>query len=229
MNYEIIQINQNSWRIEDNGVRFFLLTGQERALLIDSGRNIPNTREIAESITDLPITLVNTHADGDHIAGNDQFDTIYLHPAEEGNYRKNGVTGSFLPVNEGDEFDLGGRKLEVIHLPGHTPGSIALLDHEQRVLISGDPIQDGRIYMFGFFRHLPNYVKSLEHLSKWMGQFDEIWPSHASFPVSPELIGRLHNGAISILEGEVSGQPEEVNGKKIIAYNLGFATFLCNS
>lgn len=66
---EIIQINDTAWRIEDNGVRFFLLTGTEKALLIDSGMNTPNAKQIAESITKLPIMLLNTHADPDHISG----------------------------------------------------------------------------------------------------------------------------------------------------------------
>ena len=76
MNVEIIRINQNSWRIEDSGVRFFLLVGTERALLVDSGRITANAREIAESLTDLPLSLLNTHADGDHVAGNSQFDAF---------------------------------------------------------------------------------------------------------------------------------------------------------
>jgi hydroxyacylglutathione hydrolase len=75
---DIIQINNSTWRIEDNGVRFFLLTGTEKALLIDSGRNTPNAKEIAESITKLPIALLNTHADPDHISGNGSFDSFYM-------------------------------------------------------------------------------------------------------------------------------------------------------
>ena len=65
MDYNIIQMNENTWRIEDGGVRFFLLTGTEKALLIDSGMMIQNAKEIAESLTDLPIELLNTHADQD--------------------------------------------------------------------------------------------------------------------------------------------------------------------
>ena len=60
MDYEIIQINHNSWRIEDSGVRFFLLVGSERALLVDSGRNLTNARDIATTLTDLPISLLNS-------------------------------------------------------------------------------------------------------------------------------------------------------------------------
>ena len=227
--YQIIPINHNSWRIEDSGVRFFLLTGSERALLVDSGRNVHNARDIAAALTDLPISLLNTHADMDHVGSNTQFASFYMHPDEEPNYRRGGRGGEILPIREGDVIDLGGRELEVIHLAGHTPGSIALLDRSARVLISGDPIQDGRIFMFGRFRDMPSYIRSLEHLQAWRDRFDEIWPSHASLPVSPDLIDKLHDGAQEILEGKTAGHPEEVFGNKIVAHDLGFATFLCDA
>ncbi len=228
MEYEIIQINDRSWRIEDSGVRFFLLTGEERALLVDSGRNVHCARDIAASLTDLPVSLINTHADGDHVGSNCQFESFYIHPAEEANYRRGDRPGTILPIRENDVFDLGGRRLEVIHLPGHTPGSIALLDIENRVLISGDPIQDGRIFMFGPFRNMENYIRSLEHLQGWRDRFDEVWPSHGSIPVEPGLIDRLRDGAKAVLDGRAEGQPEELFGTRIRAYNLGFATFLCD-
>lgn len=44
----------------------------------------------------------------------------------------------FLPLNEGDVFDLGGRKLEVYFTPGHTAGSCSFLDRANRILFSGD-------------------------------------------------------------------------------------------
>jgi len=93
MDYQIIQINPNTWRIEDGGVRFFLLTGTEKALLIDSGMMVNNAKEIAESLTDLPVSLLNTHADRDHIGSNEQFESFYIHPAEEPLYRSSGKPG----------------------------------------------------------------------------------------------------------------------------------------
>ena len=229
METQIIQIDRDSWRIEDSGVRFFLLTGRERALLVDSGRSVHNARDLAASLTKLPIALLNTHGDMDHVGSNEQFEEFYMHPDEEPNYRRGERGGRILPIREGDVLDLGGRELEVIHLPGHTPGSIALLDRSRRVLISGDPIQDGRIFMFGRFRNMENYVRSLEHLQAWRDRFDEIWPSHGSFPVSPELIDLLRSGALQVLEGACTGQPKERFGTRFLAYDLGFATFLCNA
>lgn len=229
MNCEIIPINENSWRIEDRGVRCFLLTGSEKALLIDSGRELHTARDIAESLTDLPVMLLNTHADGDHTGSNEQFESFYMHPDEEAHFRRGGRGGTIIPVREGDILDLGGRELRIIDLPGHTPGSIAVLDVGNRVLISGDPVQEhGRIFMFGAHRNMENYIRSLEHLETFTAEFDEIWPSHADIPISPALIRKLHDGARDVLDGKVAGSPVEVHGNQVIAYDLGFCTLLCD-
>ena len=229
MDYEIIQINSDTWRIENSVVRFFLLTGTEKALLIDSGMRVHDARDIAESLTSLPIMLLNTHADMDHIGSNSQFETFSMHPDDEEHYRKGGGKGKIIPVRDGDTLDLGGRELKIIHLPGHTAGSIAVLDVNRRVLISGDPIQEhGRIFMFGEHRNMKDYIASLEHLKSWTDEFDEIWPSHADIPVKPELIGKLHDGAQRIMDGAVDGQAETFHGHEIVAYDLGFTTILCD-
>ena len=229
MDYEIIRINEDSWRIEDSGVRFFLLVGTEKALLVDSGMRAHNARDIAESLTSLPIMLLNTHADMDHIGSNSQFETFYMHPDDEEHYRKSGGKGAIIPVREGDKLDLGGRELKIIHLPGHTAGSIAVLDVNRRVLISGDPIQEhGRIFMFGEHRNMRDYIASLEHLKSWTGEFDEIWPSHADIPVKPELIEMLRDGTHRIMDGVIDGQPGTFHGHEIVAYDLGFTTILCD-
>jgi glyoxylase-like metal-dependent hydrolase (beta-lactamase superfamily II) len=229
MDYEVIKINENSWRIEDTGVRFFVLVGTEKALLIDSGMRVANARNIAEELTDLPIMLVNTHADRDHICSNEQFAEFYMHPAEEPIYRRSGKAGKIIPVSEGDVIDLGERELRVISLPGHTPGSIALLDVRNRVLISGDPVQEhGRIFMFGDHRDMGDYIRSLEHLETYRDQFDEVWPSHADIPVSPDVIMKLHDGAQDILDGKLEGRATDMFGKSVVEYDLGFCTMLCD-
>ena len=226
---EIISINENTWRIEDGGVRFFLLAGENKALLIDSGMQVHNAKEIAEGLVDLPIELLNTHADMDHVGSNEEFDSFYMNPAEASNYyNTNKKTGTIIPVSDGDIIDLGGREIEIITLPGHTPGSIAALDINNRVLISGDPIQDGDIFMFGVQREMHAYLLSLEKLEKYKERFDTIYPSHGTFPVGPELIDALHEGAIRVMNGEVEGSDAEFFGTKIKRYDVGVAGFLCD-
>ena len=224
---EIIRIQDGSWRIEDEGVRFFLLEGDENALLIDSGMTVRNAKEIAEDLTSLPISLVNTHADPDHIGSNEEFDSFLMHPAETVNYcnvqqRK----GRFVPVEDGEIIDLGNRKLRIISTPGHTPGSIAILDEENRVLIPGDSIQDGGIFMFGIMREFQAYIESLRKLEGMSHLFDSIWPSHGSFPLDPAIIPQLIDGAERCLNGEIPTKPASFMGQEIRIADAGVARFL---
>ena len=225
---EAIRINENTWRIEDGGVRFFLFCGKEKAALIDSGMNSPDAREIAEKLTSLPLILINTHADPDHISGNGAFEQFYMSPAEEGNYRIHGGKGNLIPVKEGDVIELGDRALEIIDLPGHTPGSIAILDRKNRVLVAGDSVQDGNIFMFGERRNLPLYIESLRHLEKFDGLYDEIYPMHGTFPVKPDLVGKLIEGAKDILEGRAASVSVNKFGREVSLYRFGYAGFLCD-
>lgn len=230
MDYKVIQINDNTWRFEDAGVRFFLLTGTKKALLIDSGMCVHNADEIAASITSLPVELINTHADPDHIASNRAFAAFYMHPAEYTNYhRRNKEAGTIIPVWDGDILDLGERPLRIIHLPGHTPGSIAVLDVHKRVLISGDPIQaHGRIYMFGPQRDLLAYLQSLERISAMKDLFDEIYPSHGDFPVAPTVIDELIAGTKEVMSGKVIPLVTSLHDMPIKEFPAGPSTLLCD-
>lgn len=226
---DAIRMNENTWRIEDSGVRFFLLEGNETALLIDTGKNTPDARKIAETITTLPLRLLNTHADPDHTAGNAAFDEFYMSTYEGENYRGHGGAGKIIPVSEGDVIDLGGRRLEVLDLPGHTPGSIAVLDVSARVLFGGDSIQDGNIFMFGARRNMELYIRTLRELWEKHGEeFDRVYPSHGSIPVDKGIIPELILGAENIAAGKLAGTAAEFMGKVIVRYDVGAAGFLCD-
>ncbi|MCR4787683.1 MAG: MBL fold metallo-hydrolase [Lachnospiraceae bacterium] len=223
---EVIKINETTYRIEDGGVRFYVFCGKEKAAVIDTGMNTPDAMEIVKTVTSLPLVLVNTHADPDHISGNGSFDTVYMSPAEEENYREHNGKGDFIPVREGDVIDLGERTLLVIDIPGHTPGSIALLDEKNRVLVSGDSVQNSHIFMFGEKRDLPLFIKSLEHLKEYDGRYDEVYPMHGDFPQKPDLVEKLIEGAGKILEGKAEGTETELFGNKVMLYKFPFAGFL---
>lgn len=225
---EIIKMSEDTWRIEDNDVRFFLLAGKKKALLIDSGMQIHNAKEIAQQLVSLPIELLNTHADPDHIGSNAEFETFYMHPAEASNYyNTQKKTGNFIPIENGDIIDLGDRKLEIITIPGHTPGSIAVLDIKNSVLYSGDTVQDGTIFMFGVQREIHAYIQSLNKLETMKDRFDTIYPSHGTIPVKPELIAQLQEAARSVLEGKVEATNAEFHGMALKRYDVGCAAFLC--
>ena len=82
---DIMQLSKDTYRVEDDRVRYFILEGTEKALMVDSSMNNTNAIDAAKKVTDKPIEIINTHADRDHIAGNCAFDKIYMSPAEEEN------------------------------------------------------------------------------------------------------------------------------------------------
>ena len=225
---EVIKINENTWHIEDGMVRFYLLCGNEKAALIDTGMNYPDAKQTAQELTDLPLILINTHADPDHISGNGAFGEFYMSPNEEENLRAHNAQGKILPIHEGDVIDLGSRELLIVDIPGHTPGSVGIIDKNNRVFISGDSVQDGNIFMFGPGRNLTQYIQSLKHLSQFEDQFNDIYPMHGTFPVNKDLIPKLIQGAQSILDGDAQeyAQPVNVFGNDVTLYKFDYAGFL---
>ncbi|MDR3310965.1 MAG: MBL fold metallo-hydrolase, partial [Oscillospiraceae bacterium] len=144
MPVESVKISDGAFRIEQGQgmVRSYLFVGSGKALLVDTGiEKESGLRAEAEKLAQgVPVILVTTHADGDHTAGDAEFaDAHYMHPAELAHYLsrrgdKTPVT-HIKPLWEGDIIDLGGRKFEVLLIPGHTPGSIALLDRANKILV----------------------------------------------------------------------------------------------
>ena len=219
---------ERTWFEDDNGVRFFLLVGSEKALVIDTGMTGVDVRSLVSEHTSLPCELLNTHSDRDHIGSNHQFTELYIHPSEAAIYRNNEHgTGKLIPVFEGDQIDLGGRILEIVHLPGHTPGSITVLDKDHRCLIGGDPIQEnGDIFMFGDHSNMEAYIASLERLVQ-RTDFDYVYPSHGEKKVGRGTIFKLIEDARNILAGKLEGIEIEVFGHKAKCYDTGTARFLC--
>ncbi|MCL2125277.1 MAG: MBL fold metallo-hydrolase [Oscillospiraceae bacterium] len=225
-NYIVDQIDDMSWRIDDKGARIFLFAGSERALVVDSGYGSGDLRSIISSYTNLPVMLVNTHADYDHVGGNRQFEIAYMHPSEFARYHKaEGEELAVSPLWEGDIIDLGGRSFEIILIPGHTPGSIALLDAENRVLLGGDSILDDIIAMCDYWRDFDAYINSLQKLSSMRNRFDIVYPSHGSFPIGGDIIDGLIDGAVRCKNGKVEGVDTDfIENMKM--YNVGIAKFV---
>lgn len=191
MTYETVQLDRDFWAIEQQGVRCFLLNGRDYALLVDTGFG-GDLRSVCAGLTDKPIRLIHTHSDRDHVGASAQFDDRYMHPAEFSTCQlKNGSPAGCAPVWEGEVFDLGSYRLEVVLIPGHTPGSIALLERNKRFLIGGDSVQNNPIYMFGPGRDLAAFAASMEKLLALQDAFDTVYPSHGGRTAPVSVIGEL--------------------------------------
>ena len=214
--YRISQIDGHTYRIDEEGVRFFLLEGTGKALLIDSGMMVHNAKEIAGTLTSLPLLLLNTHGDIDHVGSNEEFESFYMNDAEASNYYKvQKKKGVIIPLENGDILDLGDRKLEIITLPGHTPGSIGVLDASRG--------------MFGVEREMHAYIRSLEKLEGYMDRFDLIFPSHGTCPLSPDYIPRLKEKAKDVLEGKTKGELIRIHGMNVMKHDVALASFLLDA
>lgn len=227
--YKVSELAPGFFAIEESGVRIFLVEGEGEALLVDTGFGGGDLKEFLATVTALPVTrLINTHGDMDHVGCNYQFDRIWMHPAEFDRYCSGGKRAltNVCPLWEGDLVQVGKRTFEVVLIPGHTPGSIALLDRENRILISGDTVQDGAIYMFGAGRNLPAFIHAIEKLEKMADCFDVIYPSHGSLTVTPEILPLLKQGALEVMAGKVERQPPVREGMPCHLYDCGKVKFL---
>ena len=220
MNTNIKLIAENTWQIEDGFVRFFLLAGNERSLLIDTGVSGMDTRAIASSLTNLPISLINTHGDGDHISDNASFEEFYMNQTDyinQGIEKK--IPGSrCIPVCDGDTIDLGNRVLEIIGIPGHTYGSIAILDTATGILFSGDSVQNGIIYMFGSHRAPSLFPESLKTLAARKSEIQMICPSHGDCPIAPDYTDHVIEAVDLVNRGEVVPTPAMVRDNEVNIY-----------
>lgn len=196
---EIKQIRENLYSIEEGMVRCFLVLGKTEALLIDTGIKKGLKKKI-EEITNLPIKVILTHGDSDHTTAKDEFTEVYAHPIEIEFKNLKEV----LPLTK-DIIEIGEFKLEIILIPGHTPGSIALLEKTQRFLISGDSVSEATIYMFGKGRNIFAWRDSLHILAKYKNDFDVIYASHGPVAIAPDQIDACLSLINETLSGEIPG------------------------
>lgn len=120
----------------------------------------------------------------------------------------------FFPLADGQIFDLGKRTLEIIATPGHTRGSICILDRERKNLFSADTVCDQGILLF--FSHsasVSDYLRSVQRLKAKKKNFEKIWPGHHKYPLDLEYLEEYEECAKQIL-----GMPQQ--GEDICS-NLG--------
>lgn len=220
----------------------YLLIGSERCLLIDTGLGICNIYEEVSRFTDKHVTAVATHIHWDHIGGHKYFPDFYAHGEEldwlDGKFplspetvREMVCDRCDLPedfdvstyemfqgkpskiLSDGDEIDIGGRVITVLHTPGHSPGHMCFWEKDRGCLFTGD-----LVYLDTLFAYYPStdpeaYLASLEKISGLPAK--KVFPAHHSLNVRPEIVsemrdefrklkaeGKLHHGSGTFDFGE---------------------------
>ena len=200
------------WHIGDDRDNFCtLIVGETGAVLFDTTMGFDDLKGCVAAITSHQPTVICSHSHFDHVGGGSQFDRVYLHPAElplldmaAGRVPTLEVTleadlshaarfyrerERILPIQPGTVLDLGGRRVEVIPMPGHTPGSIGLLCREDRLLLAGDTLSPQCCV---FFREsLPLSVCADTVKSLWELEFDHFLSSHFDFLFPREILAKF--------------------------------------
>ncbi|MDR2654683.1 MAG: MBL fold metallo-hydrolase [Oscillospiraceae bacterium] len=225
----------------------YLLEGGEKALLIDSAVNIPGLRELVSGLSKKPIELAITHGHLDHIGSAHQFGRAYVSEADsevlqrhtDPAFVKAMIADEFPPIMQKifakiikemtaplpptewlplpESFELGGRKIEVIKTPGHTPGSVCFLDRGNRLLFSGDTVCD-----WGVLLHFPEgrppavFLDSLRKLKALESEYDFIYPGHHGAPSGQGVADRYIACAEGIINGGI--KPKSDKSKLVARY-----------
>ncbi len=224
-------IAENTWCITNRWANFmYLLVGEERAMLIDTGTGEGNIRKFVETITDKPIMVVNTHGHFDHTGGNfwwpeawmKQETISYAREAfadreEEWFADKDYPQYAIHTLEDEEIIDLGNRKVEVIAIGAHNEGSIALLDRKSRALFVGDELESGQVLMFlredkkSLREIVALHKKNMEKLKSIRTEYDYIWPAHNGVPLMPD----------AYLEDYITLDEQLIEGRAKIVENTG--------
>jgi glyoxylase-like metal-dependent hydrolase (beta-lactamase superfamily II) len=151
-------ILRQSIKTNVEGPFLYLFFGTTRVLQIDTGAGglkirptvdkIIQERLEAKGLKSIQLVVAHSHSHGDHIAGDEEFTgrpdtTVVGHGPEQ--------VAAFFEIHswpdETAAFDLGGRVLDIIPAPGHEPAEISVFDRRTHLLLTGDELYPGRLYV----------------------------------------------------------------------------------
>ena len=120
-----------------------------------------------------------------------------------------------VPVDDGHLIDLGGRTLQIIHTPGHSPESLMLHDEKNGLLFTGDSFYPGYLYAHfagEFYQdsNLKQYASTMRRLCGLADNLKLIHPSHNDPVCEPTLIGAVADALEELSEGKTSGKEERL-------------------
>jgi hydroxyacylglutathione hydrolase len=158
----------------------YLVEGSDKAVLIDAGTKIKDLDKIIASITGKPVMLVATHVHPDHTGASiDAFPEIYINPADTVNIPQMmpNYKGEVKFLKDGQMIDLGGRTLDVVFTPAHTPGSTTFIDKAAGYGFSGDSFGSGNLLLSLDFSTLLATCRKMSSIMEKYG-IKTLYPGH---------------------------------------------------
>ena len=124
-------------------------------------------------------------------------------------------TRSFIPtqfIKDGHTIDLGGRRLTVLHVPGHTPDAVALVDAAAGLLFTGDSFYEGTIWLYVPETDLTAHAASVDRMAAMVPRLKTLHPSHNVAVSGPVWLRRLKVAIGQVRSGQAKGA-ETDNGQ----------------
>lgn len=198
----------------------YLLNGSKRSVLIDTGLGVGDIAAVVSGLTDRPVTAVATHIHWDHIGGHSNYPDFYAHAAEL-DWLNGGSPQPIETIREyvadrcelpegfdisayeffqgtpsrilygGETLDLGGRRVEVLHTPGHSPGHLCFWEADRGCLYTGDLIYKGTLTAWFPSTDPEAYAHSLETVAAL--PVKRLFPAHHSLDIQPEIRIRMRD------------------------------------
>jgi glyoxylase-like metal-dependent hydrolase (beta-lactamase superfamily II) len=194
----------------------YLIIDTTQAFLIDTGMGYDSIKAEVAKLTNLPITVLLTHTHWDHIGGIGEFEVINLFDDsfEIHSLRQGFATKNIPEMNDTELFSNGfmpktftvtGKDtvttftdhhiipsdtfaIEVIHTPGHTPGSVCFYIEAFKILATGDTLYPGPLYAQMPESDLHDYCLSIKKLATYLDEDLTILPGHNSVTARQDLL-----------------------------------------
>lgn len=205
----------------------YIVEGNDKAVLIDTGMKIAHLDKIVASITKKPIMVVATHVHRDHVGNVGYFPEVYINPGDTVNipHAMPNYKGKVKYLKDGQIIDLGGRQLQVVFTPAHTPGSTTYIDKAAGYGFSGDSFGSGNLLLFsGTFSQL---IATCDKMSAIMEKDDIkfLYPGHynGKNPETQKRVNDLITLSRDVLSGKMKGKkdPENRFGLPFIVSDYG--------
>lgn len=227
----------------------YLIVGHKQAVLFDTGMGIDNIKNVVTRLTSRPVVVLNSHTHNDHVGDNWRFpfvygmDTAFTRANAKGSrvdaqaeIAPDQICGelpkTFNPktyatkpwrislfVHDGFKINLGGRTLEIISVPGHTPDAICLMDRENGLLFTGDTYYPAPIWLFRPETDLDAYVASVKHLVELAPQVKIVLGAHNIPVAQPDVLAKLLDAIQAVRSGKGEVKSEGA-GKAMHTYGM---------
>jgi hydroxyacylglutathione hydrolase len=245
--FEVNYLGDRIYSIEEpkssQGNVSYLILGDDRAFMFDTGcgenevKGNYKIKYIIDKITTLPVTLIQSHFHFDHNQNIHEFERIAFPDLPllrdrvgqdgqfqftqedlfEGDYPSEIIVDEWFPMET--DIDLGGQVIQLVHVPGHSYESIAIMIPSAGVILLGDFLYNGALFLFRN-DDLAVYQQTVDHLNSLLNSEYSLFGAHGDPEIEFGQLQKLDDFLSCIEEGSCPYTERSVWGRPAHIYNF---------